>query len=185
MSILAIGHCRRSLEVEIRSVYWGPVNALMVAKLRSPAPAIWSRVILLVVVGVLYVAACATPAVNYKAPESRDFGDITSYGTYYGIMAFLLGPIGNAFVWSANIWLIVGSILLLVRVNRASAVFAVATAAIGLGWAILDESMTPLLGGWLWVASLVVFALGAVAITVREARAKNVPATADTIISSR
>jgi hypothetical protein len=129
----------------------------------------WSRFLVSAVVGLLYVAACATPAVDYKAPATRDFGDITPYGEYYGILALLLGVMGNPIVWSANILLGVGWFLLVLKQNRIAVGLGAAAVALGLYWALTDEQMLPLVGGWLWVASFSAFTLGAIGIALLEA----------------
>src|SRR5262245_33864078 len=66
-------------------------------------PSIVTRLALSAIVGGLYIAACVTPAIDNPAPATRDFGDITPYGTVPGIVALLFGSMSETIVaWSAN-----------------------------------------------------------------------------------
>ncbi len=67
--------------------------------------------------------------------------------------------------WSANFLLLIGWILLLCKKNTAALRFGVAAVLAGLStWAFSYEWKQLLLGYYLWQASMVVFALGALAI---------------------
>ena len=73
--------------------------------------------------------------------------------------------------WSANLLLLGGWILLLCRKNAVALGVGIAAAWAGLStWAILPERTQLLVGSYLWQASLIVFALGALAIWFWEPR---------------
>ena len=73
--------------------------------------------------------------------------------------------------WSANLLLLGGWILLLCRKNAVALGFGIAAAWAGLStWALLPERTQLLVGSYLWQASLIVFALGALAIWFWEPR---------------
>ena len=76
--------------------------------------------------------------------------------------------------WSANLLLLGGWILLLCRKNAVAVCFGIAAALVGLAglstWELLPEREQLLVGSYLWQASLIVFALGALAIWFWEPR---------------
>jgi hypothetical protein len=123
------------------------------------------------VVAVLYGAACLSPAIDYKPPENRDFGDITPYGVVSGFTTLLLGWFPPYVIpWAANLLLLVGWILLMYKKTTAALGFGVAAALLGLTtWAVLDDQMQVLVGYYLWQASLIAFALGALAVRLWQA----------------
>ena len=140
---------------------------------QSALTAVLSRLAVTVVVGSLYVAACASPAIYYRPPQNRDFGDITPYGVVLGIVTLLVGGMTpKLFIpWSANLLLVVGWILLWLRKTAVGLGFGIAATLAGLStWALVDEQMQLLRGYYLWQASLVVFALGALGIWLWEPR---------------
>ena len=142
---------------------------------RPGATTVLSRLAVTVVVGSLHVAACASPSIDYKPPQSRDFGDITPYGVVLGIITLLLGWIPPLTIpWSANILLLAGWILLLCKRNAVGLGVALAAALAGLSiWAFVNEQMQLRLGYYLWQGSLVAFALGALGIWLWEPRKEN------------
>jgi hypothetical protein len=74
--------------------------------LRPGSRSFVSRLVVAVIVGSLYIAACASPAIDWEAP--RDYGDIQLFGrVHYGIMTLLLGWV-EPIPWSANPLLLVG-----------------------------------------------------------------------------
>src|SRR5262245_29068851 len=110
-------------------------------KRRPGAATVLSRLAVTVAVGSLYVAACASPAIDYKPPQARDFGDITPYGVVLGVVALLLGWVPPLTIpWSANLLLPAGWILLLCRRSTAGLGLGIAAALAGLStWAFVDE----------------------------------------------
>lgn len=125
------------------------------------------RLAVSLVVASLFVAACASPAVDYKPPQTRDFGDITPYGVYHGIGALLFGGAAAPLPWSANLLLLSGWVLLLIRMNAAALGVGAAAAVLGLtAW--LDGQFELLLGYYLWQSSLIALALGALVLFLRE-----------------
>jgi hypothetical protein len=132
-----------------------------------------SRLAVTVAVGSLYVAACASPAIDYKPPQNRDFGDITPYGVVLGIVTLLVGWMNPSLIipWSANPMLLAGWILLLCKRTAIGLGFGLAATLAGLStWVFIDEQMQLLLGYYLWQGSLVAFALGALGIWLWEPR---------------
>ena len=139
------------------------------------------------VVGLLYVAACACPAVKVKNPGPPIIVNLlVSLGAkpdvqgpedteLLGIEILLAGwrpPL--TIPWSANLLLLGGWILLLCRKNAVAVGFGIAAALVGLAglstWELLPEREQLLVGSYLWQASLIVFALGALAIWFWEPR---------------
>jgi hypothetical protein len=134
------------------------------------------RLVVSLLVGSLFIVACASPAVEIECPPhvGRDFGDINPFpdlasGTHYGIVALLFGW-GSpwALPWLANVLLVIGWILLLLKKNAAALGFGIAMALFGFTtlaylFVHLDSyHLTRLLVGYyLWQAGLIVFALGA------------------------
>jgi hypothetical protein len=127
------------------------------------------------VVGLLYVAACACPAVKEKnrglelingllvslggKPDAQG----PEYMEAQGVEVLLAGwPPPRIIPWSANLLLLGGWILLLCRKNAVALGFGIAAGWAGLcTWALLPERTQLLVGSYLWQASLIVFALGA------------------------
>jgi hypothetical protein len=132
----------------------------------------------------LYVAACACPAVKEKnrglelinrllvslggKPDAQG----PEYTEAQGVEVLLAGwPPPRIIPWSANLLLLGGWILLLCRKNAVALGFGIAAAWAGLCiWALLPERTQLLVGSYLWQASLIVFALGALAIWFWEPR---------------
>jgi len=146
-----------------------------------------SRSMVSLVVGLLYVAACACPAVKVKnaglalinallvslggKPDAQG----PEYVEVLGVEILLAGwrpPL--TIPWSANLLLLGGWILLLGRKNAVALGFGIAAALVGLAglstWELLPEREQLLVGSYLWQASLIVFALGALAIWFWEPR---------------
>jgi hypothetical protein len=139
------------------------------------------RLALLLAVGALYLASCASPAVELTdVPRAHDFGEILpdpELGRYRGFAALALGFATPWYIpWSANVFFFSGWILLLLKKN--SGAFAVVTVAALLGfsvWALREPAqelhrLNPLVGYYLWQAALIVFALGAQLLWLRDWR---------------
>jgi hypothetical protein len=146
-----------------------------------------SRSMVSLVVGLLYVAACASPAVKGKNLGLQLIngllvslgGKPDAQGPEYieaqGVEVLLAGwrpPL--TIPWSANLLLLAGWILLLCRKNAVALGFAIAAALAGLAglsiWELLPDWEQWLVGSYLWQASLIMFALGALAIWFWEPR---------------
>ena len=146
-----------------------------------------SRSMVSLVVGLLYVAACACPAMKVKnlglelinallvplggKPDAQG----PEYEEVLGVEILLAGWRPPLTVpWSANLLLLGGWILLLCRKNAVAGGFGIAAALAGLAglsiWELLPEWEQWLVGSYLWQASLIVFALGALAIWFWEPR---------------
>jgi len=156
----------------------------MSQKQQFGASSFLSRSMVSLVVGLLYVAACACPAVKVKnrglelinlllvslggKPDAQG----PEYVEVLGVEILLAGwrpPL--TIPWSANLLLLGGWILLLCRKNAVALGFGIAAAWAGLStWALLPERTQLLVGSYLWQASLIVFALGALAIWFWEPR---------------
>ena len=166
----------------------------MSQKQQFGASSVLSRSMVSLVVGLLYVAACACPAVKVKnagmalinallvslggKPDAQG----PEYEEVLGVEMLLAGWRSPLIIpWSANLLLLGGWILLLRRKNAAALGFGIAAALAGLAglstWSLLPEREQLLVGSYLWQASLIVFALGALAIWFWEPR--NEPAPAD------
>src|SRR5262249_49272236 len=89
-----------------------------------------------------------------------------------GVEVLLAGwPDPQIIPWSANILLLVGWILLLCNKNAAGLGFGVGAVLAGLSsWALVPERTQLLMGSYLWFASLIAFALSALAIWFWEPR---------------
>ena len=141
------------------------------------ASSFWSRSMGSLVVGLLYVAACACPAVKV---ENRGLelmnlvvvslgGKPDVQGPEYievlGVETLLAGwPPLRIIPWSANILLLVGW-LLLCKKNTGGLCLGIAAVLAGLTTgALLPEQTQLLVGSYLWLASLIAFALSALAI---------------------
>jgi hypothetical protein len=159
----------------------------MSQKQQLGASSFLSRSMVSLVVGLLYVAACACPAVKVKnlglelvnALLVSVGGKPDAQGPEYieaqGVEILLAGwrpPL--TIPWSANLLLLGGWILLLCRKNAVALGFGIAAALAGLAglsiWELLPEWEQWLVGSYLWQASLIVFALGALAIWFWEPR---------------
>lgn len=143
-----------------------------------------SRSMVSLVVGLLYAAACACPAVEEKnrglelingllvslggKPDARG----PEYIEARGVEVLLAGwPPPRIIPWSANLLLLGGWVLLLCRKNAVALGFGIAAAWAGLStWALLPERTQLLVGSYLWLASLIAFALSALAIWFWEPR---------------
>jgi hypothetical protein len=150
----------------------------MSQKQQFGASSFLSRSMVSLVVGLLYVAACACPAVKV---ENRGLelmnlvvvslgGKPDVQGPEYievlGVEALLAGwPPPRIIPWSANILLLVGWLLLLCKKNAVGLGLGVAAVLAGLNTgALLPERTQLLVGSYLWQASLIAFALSALAI---------------------
>jgi hypothetical protein len=143
-----------------------------------------SRSMVSLVVGLLYVAACACPAVKEKNRGLELIngllvslgGKPDAQGPEYieaqGVEVLLAGwPPPRIIPWSANILLLAGWILVLCNKNAAGLGFGVAAVLTGLSaWALRPEWVQLLVGSYLWLASLIAFALSALAIWFWEPR---------------
>ena len=137
------------------------------------------RLVVSLLVGALFIAACEFPAVEIVCPPrdpqaARDFGDINPFpdlasGTHYGIVALMFGW-GSPWVlpWFANVLLFIAWILLLFKRNGKALGFGIAATVVGFTTVAYlfvqsgGHQLTQLLVGYyLWQASLIVFALGA------------------------
>jgi hypothetical protein len=129
-------------------------------------PRVLALLALSLVVGGLYSVACIEPAVEYLPPATRDFGDITPYGSVPGIVALIFGAGSEARVaWSANLFLLTGWILLLCRKDTLAVLSGLAAILLGLTtWLFVDDRMKLLVGYYFWQGSMVAFTLGAVVI---------------------
>jgi hypothetical protein len=159
----------------------------MSQKQQYSASGFLSRSMVSLVVGLLYVAACACPAVKYKDPGlvlinallvsvgGKPDAQGPEYDEVLGVEILLAGWRGwrppLIIPWSANLLLLSGWILLLCRKNAVALGFGIAAALAGLStWALLPERVQLLVGSYLWQTSLIVFALGALAIWFWEPR---------------
>ncbi len=139
------------------------------------------------VVGLPYVAACARPAIKAKnaglelinASLASVGGKPDAQGPEYvevrGVEILLAGWRSPLIIpWSANLLLLGGWVLLLCRKNAGALGFGIAAALAGLAglstWALLPERERWLVGSYLRQASLMVVALGALAIWFWEPR---------------
>jgi hypothetical protein len=140
-------------------------------------PRVLALLALSLIVGGLYVAACVLPAVEYLPPTTRDFGDITPYGSVPGIVALIFGIGSEAKVaWSANLFLLAGWILLLCRKDTLAAYLGLVAFVLGLTtWMFVDDQMKLLVGYYFWQASMGAFAIGVVAIKFRFRGARRGP----------
>ena len=146
-----------------------------------------SRLMVSLVVGLLYVAACACPAVKFenRGLQLVNFllvsvgGKPNAQGEEYievlGVETLREGwPPPRIIPWSANILLLVGWILLLCKKNAVALGCGVAAVLAGQStWALsrgLPERAQLLVGSYLWQASLIAFALSALAIWFWEPR---------------
>ena len=150
----------------------------MSQKQQLGASSLLSRLMLSLVVGLLYVAACACPAVKVENPRPPIVNLLVSLGAkpdvqgpedteLLGVETLLEGWHPPLIIpWSANILLLIGWILLLCKKNTAALSFGGGAVLAGLrAWAFSGVWKQLLLGYYLWQASLVMFALGALAIS--------------------
>ncbi len=159
----------------------------MSLKQQLGASSFFSLSMVSLVVGLLYVAAYACPAVKEKNRGLEVIngllvslgGKPDAQGPEYieaqGVEVLLAGWRSPLIIpWSANLLLLSGWILLLCRKNALALGFGIAAALAGLvglnTWALLPEREQLLVGSYLWQASLIVFALGALAIWFWEPR---------------
>jgi hypothetical protein len=159
----------------------------MTQKHQFGASSFLSRSTVSLVVGLLYVAACACPAVKVKSLGLELINGLLvslggkpdvqgpEYEEVLGVEILLTGWRSPLIIpWSANLLLLSGWILLLCRKNALALGFGIAAALAGLAglntWALLPEREQLLVGSYLWQASLIVFALGALAIWFWEPR---------------
>jgi hypothetical protein len=135
------------------------------------------RIAVSLVVGTLYIAACATPAVEFvEMPRAHDFGEINiipdqEVGTHLGITALIFGSKEPWILpWSANVFLFVAWILLLLKKNKLAVGFGAAAALVAFSvWVFsMDDRFYHLnrlmIGYYFWHASMIALALGAAAI---------------------
>jgi hypothetical protein len=118
------------------------------------------RICLLVVVWVLFVNACCAPAFHRVASGGAEFH--MPARDCPGWEALLFGwtsiwPIP----WSANVFLLLGSVALLInRVKTAAVLGVIAALASAWTWFVIDRQYL-LRGSYIWAASHVTFAGGA------------------------
>jgi hypothetical protein len=116
----------------------------------------------------LYVAACVAPAIDF-GPQSGDPSGASLHGVAKGFTALIGGWVsllGLHLAWLANPLLFFGWILL--GVSKSPYAVTAGLLALALGAWYLGFSTSygrPLLGAYLWVGSMVVFALGALFIS--------------------
>ena len=157
----------------------------MSQKQQLGASGYFSRPMVSLVVGVLYVAACVCPAVKVPDPvpiglvlwaasggllrvEFQDSKMIDVLGVQalrYGAQDWLLIP------WSANVLLLIGWVLLLCRKYTVALGFGAAAVLAGLTTWAFFQAAELLPGYYLWQASLLAFALGTLAVRSRAERA--------------
>src|SRR5215831_9911797 len=156
----------------------------MSQKQQLGASSFLSRSMVSLVVGLLYVAACACPAVKEKNRGLELIngllvslgGKPDAQGPEYieaqGVEVLLAGwPPPRVIPWSANILLLVGWMLLLCKKNTGGLCLGIAAVLAGLSTgALLPEQTQLLVGSYLWLASLIAFALSALAIWFCEPR---------------
>ena len=159
----------------------------MSQKQQLGASSFLSRSMVSLVVGLLYVAACACPAVKEKNRGLQLINGLLvslggkpdaqgpEYEEVLGVEILLAGWRPPLTVpWSANLLLLGGWILLLGRKNAVALGFGIAAALVGLAglstWEHLPERAQLLVGSYLWLASLIAFALSALAIWFWEPR---------------
>jgi hypothetical protein len=160
----------------------------MTRKRRLNVASFVARVYVSLVVATLYFAACVSPAVEWvDVPRvSRDFGDIQLFhnwetGSRIGLWALVFGWSPPWTIpWSANLLLVIGWVLLLLNKNTLAWSFGTAAALLGLStWALRhtsnDVQLNLRVGYYLWQASLIVFAVGSMAIWLRERNAPRRP----------
>jgi hypothetical protein len=150
---------------------------------RTPgSPLRWAA---LAFIGALYVAACATPCVEFAGePPARDVGDLRFFpdvqaGPQLGITALALGWSPPWTIpWTANAVLLVGAILLALKRNGAALYCGIAAALLGFGtWALFpfdDKLIRLLVGYYLWQASLLALAVAAALLLLRARGSPNV-----------
>ena len=133
------------------------------------------RILLLLVVCSLFLAACAAPAI--EVDEGGHACTAVRLGTLPGWATLLLGwPPPLTLPWIANPLLLVGCILLLWGRNRLAAYFGTAAALAGLTtWLFASGWKAILSGYYLWQGSLAAFALGALAIYFCEPARRTIP----------
>ncbi len=111
---------------------------------------------------VLFVSACAAPAVYFD--EGGHACTAIRLGSPNGFLCLLMGWIPPwTFPWVANPLLLVGAICVLCRQPRIATWLASIAVAAGLStWVLVAIGMIPrvLVGCYLWQASHVVFAVG-------------------------
>jgi hypothetical protein len=108
----------------------------------------------------LFVAACATPAVEFGQGGGQPRGP--KVGLYVLLIGWIV-PLGG---WVGNVFLFLGWLL-----RRRDPRTAAAVGLIGLAFGIsylVRPIVQPLVGAYLWAGSLGVFALGAVLGVVRR-----------------
>lgn len=124
-----------------------------------------SRYLVLIPTLLLYLPACACPAVYVD--DGGQACTAIRLGTVNGLSALLMGWLPPWTIpWSANPLLLVGAILLLCRRAKAATYFGGAAATMGAvtwvySWLGAWKGLE--VGYFLWQASLIVFAVGAAA----------------------
>jgi hypothetical protein len=129
-----------------------------------PGSRLWFRLILLVIVASLYIAACASPACTWQ-PGSK------INGWFILELGWVPGP--WTIPWFANILLVIGSILLLCNKHGTASCLAVAGALLGLTTLVAWDVWYDSPGCYLWQASLIIFSVGTITITWNENRGTN------------
>jgi hypothetical protein len=136
---------------------------------------------------VLYGAACVCPAVKLANPApAMARGLVKEWGgrpdnisgpsdlEFSGFEALLTGWHRPLIIpWSANILLLIGWVLLLCRKVNGALLFGIAGVVAGLStWAFSDYFEQLLVGYYLWQASLIAFAVGALTIRYQVLRSQ-------------
>jgi len=143
---------------------------------------------------VLYGAACVCPAVKLANPAPAIArGLVKEWGgrpdnisgpsdlEFSGFEALLAGWHRPLIIpWSANILLLIGWVLLLCRKVNGALPFGIAAVLAGLStWAFSDYFEQLLVGYYLWQASLIAFAVGALTIRNQALRSQKETERAD------
>jgi hypothetical protein len=119
------------------------------------------RICLLVVVWGLFVSACFAPAFHGRESGTGASGEWhIQPRDYSGWGALLWGEFAATFQWSANVFLMFGSIAVLMnRIRIAAALGVIAALAACSTWVMFDRQDL-LRGSYIWAASQVTFAGG-------------------------
>jgi hypothetical protein len=124
-----------------------------------------SRLLVSLLVWSLFIAACATPAL--QTSETR---------AAYGFEALVLGMIPPyTLTWSANLLLVAGWICLICKWTGGAVLLGISAALLGLTTLFFSVLFHPYLydlglreGYYLWQASLITFAVNSLTIWLRE-----------------
>jgi len=163
--------------------------------IRRPTRPDPARFLLLAASLLLFIVACALPAVVFRTfsggvPDGDDKSSA-------GIVLLLIGGLGifaGQFAWLANFPLAVSWFTLLFRAYRLSFVFALLAALIALDTLALYSNSIPAdeagtreqflihlqAGFFLWLAAMLLVAAGSVVLRIRQKRANSVVPPVDT-----